>query len=289
MALLAEELVEEWLNRQGYFTIRGTKVGVHEIDLLAIRLANNEIECRHLEVQASVNPVSYITRVPQEVQRDTGRAASSAKVRSDEELRKGITEWIEKKFDLPKKEKLRSQLAPGNWSRELVVNVVRHQRELELLAEAGITIIKLSTIVNELKTKNLLLDGASGTHLVDLVAMAASNNEGLSDIESTEQDILPLVALPNTRFGKGERRDIWEFVSKYPNSTIKDIATEFNTSISEVRTRINSMVADLKLAPTTFDYTHFPLKSSIKAVNDQLHGTTYSVVARRFFEQGIND
>jgi len=289
MALLAEELVEEWLNRQGYFTIRGTKVGVHEIDLLAIRLAKDEIECRHLEVQASVNPVSYITRVPQEVQRETGRAASSAKVRSDEELRKGITEWIEKKFDLPKKEKLRSQLAPCNWSRELVVNVVRHQRELELLAEAGITIIKLSTIVNELKTKNLLLDGASGTHLVDLVAMAASNNEGLSDIESTEQDILPLVALPNTRFGKGERRDIWEFVSKYPNSTIKDIATEVNTSISEVRTRINSMVADLKLAPTTFDYTHFPLKSSIKAVNDQLHGTTYSVVARRLFDQGIND
>ena len=33
MALLAEELVEEWLNRQGYFTIRGIKFGVHEIDL----------------------------------------------------------------------------------------------------------------------------------------------------------------------------------------------------------------------------------------------------------------
>ena len=113
--------------------------------------------------------------------------------------------------------------------------------------------------------------------------------EGLSDIESAEQDILPLVALPNTRFGKGERRDIWEFVSKYPNSTIKDIATEINSSISEVRTRINSMVADLKLAPTTFDYTHFPQKSSIKAVNDQLHGTTYSVVARRLFERGINN
>ena len=33
MALLAEEIVEEWLNRQGYFTIRGVKVGVHEMDL----------------------------------------------------------------------------------------------------------------------------------------------------------------------------------------------------------------------------------------------------------------
>ena len=28
MALLAESLVEEWLNRDGYFTIRGVKHGV---------------------------------------------------------------------------------------------------------------------------------------------------------------------------------------------------------------------------------------------------------------------
>ena len=37
MSLLAEEVVEEWLNRNGYFTIRGIKVGVDEIDILAIR------------------------------------------------------------------------------------------------------------------------------------------------------------------------------------------------------------------------------------------------------------
>ena len=35
MALLAEALVEEWLNRTGYFTIRGIKAGNDEIDLLA--------------------------------------------------------------------------------------------------------------------------------------------------------------------------------------------------------------------------------------------------------------
>ena len=37
MALLAESLVEEWLNREGYFTIRGVKHGVGEMDLLAVR------------------------------------------------------------------------------------------------------------------------------------------------------------------------------------------------------------------------------------------------------------
>jgi hypothetical protein len=37
MALLAESLVEEWLNRKGYFTIRGLKHGLGEMDLLAVR------------------------------------------------------------------------------------------------------------------------------------------------------------------------------------------------------------------------------------------------------------
>ena len=61
MALLAEEIVEEWLNRQGYFTIRGIKMGVHEIDLLAVKgKPDGTAECRHLEVQASMRPVGVV-------------------------------------------------------------------------------------------------------------------------------------------------------------------------------------------------------------------------------------
>ena len=60
MALLAEELVEEWLNRQGYFTIRGVKLGVDEIDILAVRfLEGGELEYRHVEVQASMRPPKF--------------------------------------------------------------------------------------------------------------------------------------------------------------------------------------------------------------------------------------
>ncbi len=67
MALLAEEIVEEWLNRQGYFTIRGIKTGVQEIDLLAVKWENNfQVKRRHIEVQASMRPVSYISSVPKE-------------------------------------------------------------------------------------------------------------------------------------------------------------------------------------------------------------------------------
>ena len=87
MALLAEEIVQEWLNRQGYFTIRGVKTGIHEIYLLAVRFGAAGLECRQIEVQASVRPVSYLTRVPKAIQEETGRAAGSAKLRLADELR----------------------------------------------------------------------------------------------------------------------------------------------------------------------------------------------------------
>jgi len=37
MAALAESLVDAWLNRQGFFTVRGLKHGIDEIDLLGVR------------------------------------------------------------------------------------------------------------------------------------------------------------------------------------------------------------------------------------------------------------
>jgi hypothetical protein len=177
MALLAEELVEEWLNRQGYFTIRGIKTGVHEIDILAVRPGPSGLECRQLEVQASMRPVSYITRVPEAVQEATGRAATSSKSRSEDELRVGIQEWIAKKYDHKVKVRVRGRLAPGPWTRELVVHVVKHTRELELIAEAGITIHQLTQVVRDLKGGELMLQGGVGAHLSDLVALADEVNQ----------------------------------------------------------------------------------------------------------------
>ena len=172
MALLAEELVEEWLNRQGYFTIRGIKLGVNEIDLLAIRCSHGKIECRHIEVQASVNPVSYITKVPKEVSKSTGRASTSAKTRGIQELEIGVAEWVTKKFDNPRKVKIRNSLAYGEWTRELVINKVKHPEEIDLIKSKGVTIHNLDKIVAELKSQKLKLEGASGTHLVQLITIA---------------------------------------------------------------------------------------------------------------------
>ncbi|MDO8310489.1 MAG: hypothetical protein Q7T25_00970 [Sideroxyarcus sp.] len=173
MALLAEEIVEEWLNRQGYFTIRGIKMGVQEIDLLAIRQqVDGEVECRHIEVQASMRPVSYISRVPKEGQK-SGRAANSAK-RSDEELVQGVAEWVEKKFFRSDKKALMAKLWSGEWSSELVVNVVKSEEELKLIAGKGIRIHRLSDIVSSLAKEHFVISGAGGADIVDLIHMSTS-------------------------------------------------------------------------------------------------------------------
>lgn len=169
MALLAEELVEEWLNRQGYFTIRGIRIGVDEIDLLAIRIIGAEIEYRHIEVQASMRPVSPISRVPRELQRQ-GRAPNSAK-RTPEELETGVSEWVEKKFFKARKIALIEQLAPVKWTSELVVNNVKVEAELELIAAHGVLVRRLRDIVRDLRKADFPIKSASGADFVDLVNM----------------------------------------------------------------------------------------------------------------------
>jgi hypothetical protein len=172
MALLAEELVEEWLNRNGYFTIRGIKLGVHEIDLLAMRVNGSSIEARHVEIQASVHPISYFSPLPKEVRKNTGRGSASVKTRSEIELRDGIKEWINKKYYLEAKEQVRRKLFPGQWSFELVVHQVKFPQELDLLREQGILIHNLDEIVASLSDgHNTIIPSASGSDLFELVML----------------------------------------------------------------------------------------------------------------------
>lgn len=174
MALLAEEIVEEWLNRRGYFTIRGIKLGVHEIDILAVKLDNDGVVCKHIEVQASMRPVSYISAVPKAIQNATGRAPMSAKERSKEELQLSVKEWIDKKFHLDRKARLRQALHEGDWEFELVVHQVRHPEELQQIEANGIAIRHLASIVADLAESKHLVPSAAGASLVDLVLLQSS-------------------------------------------------------------------------------------------------------------------
>ena len=172
MSLLAEEIVEEWLNRKGYFTIRGIKIGVDEIDILAIKpKKNGDVECRHIEVTASTNPISYISRLPKHVQKASGRSANTSK-RTEEEIKDGVIEWVTNKYDKPKKSKIMQMLYPAKWSRELVVHKVRHKEELKLIRKQKIKIYKLADIVEDLKQDSGVIQSACGTNLMELIQLS---------------------------------------------------------------------------------------------------------------------
>ena len=172
MSLLGEEVVEEWLNRNGYFTIRGIKVGVDEIDILAIKpLPDRQHECRHIEVQVSINPISYITKVPAEIRKQTGIGAHNAKKRDVAQLTQGVHEWIEAKFNQPRKVELKQRLCPGPWTKELVVGKVKHEAEIDLLRQGGITIHRLSEILTGMVESPTIVKSAAGADLFDLMLL----------------------------------------------------------------------------------------------------------------------
>ena len=177
MALLAEEIVEEWLNRQGYFTIRGIKVGVDEIDILAMRLdGERKPICRHIEVQASINPVSYLTPLPKDLQKQLGIGGTSMKRREPEVLRRCVEAWINKKFLKPSKAKIKRNLCGSEWTHELVVNRVKHEEELEIISEMGITVHRLRDLIREMTSGGMMLKSASGRDLIDLVLLGKDDD-----------------------------------------------------------------------------------------------------------------
>ncbi|OHB62092.1 MAG: hypothetical protein A2167_00690 [Planctomycetes bacterium RBG_13_46_10] len=178
MALLAEELVEEWLNRNGYFTIRGIKLGVHEIDILAIKIVGSTVEARHIEVQASSNPISYLCPLSKRLQKKSGRKPQSTKPRSSKEILESVKEWVEKKYHLKRKQELRQSLYPGEWKYELVLHKVKYADEIEVVKKEGINIFSLDNIIKSMSnTKDTIIQSATGTSLMELVKMGDCNQK----------------------------------------------------------------------------------------------------------------
>lgn len=185
MALLAEELVEEWLNRAGFFTMRGVRIGVHEMDLLAIRPSANGLECRHIEVQASVNPIGYLFPLPKADQKAMGKGPGHAGKKSPEQIARGADEWVHKKFEHPQKQKLLSSLAPGPWSREVVLHRLRHSEELELLKAKKVIIHRLSDVIKDLARPGSKVARASGGDFLDLVLLGTEGESaGLDSLDT---------------------------------------------------------------------------------------------------------
>jgi hypothetical protein len=158
--MLGEEVVQEWLNRDGYFTIRGIKIGNNEIDILAVKPADGACECRHIEITLSTNAIGYIS---------TG----NAKKLSDAELKQAVDAWIEKKFN-ERAMALKQSLCRGDWTKELVVGDIKHEAEIKALEKAGIYIHRLTSILVEMGTppERTVVKTAAGADLFNLMMFA---------------------------------------------------------------------------------------------------------------------
>ncbi|SRR5258708_34951948 len=174
MALLAESLVEEWLNRSGFFTIRGIKHGVGELDLLGIRREpNGSLTGWHVEVQASFRPIGYIAKLTSDLVVKGGkkRSRTSAVARSVEEVELCARDWVRAKFGADDKMRVREKLWSGVvWSYHLVHAAVREPQELAAFESEGVKCHPFHDVLSELLQRvQGSFSGSAGGDLAEIV------------------------------------------------------------------------------------------------------------------------
>ena len=139
MATFDEELVTEWLTRQGYFTIRGVRAGNQELDLLACRPSDDTAPFLHVEVNVSFNPVGYMCR-------------GNARRLPDHELKDAVSGWVENKFGSAGVKACRERIIPGaTWEYWLVHGVINHDFERLALESCGLRLISYRDVLLSLR------------------------------------------------------------------------------------------------------------------------------------------
>ena len=158
MALLDEQLVEEWLNRQNFFTILGIKSGNDEIDLFAIRPTPEGMEYWHVEVQISYRPVNYIG------------GDKIARKRNKKELRAGVEQWVAKKFTSPRKVKRRNEiLSDASWRKFIVHAVLKDEAELTIMEELGVELIPYKRVLEDLRADKQGKSSSAASGIVEML------------------------------------------------------------------------------------------------------------------------
>ena len=144
---------------------RQVKVGVGEIDFLAVRPSEYNLEAWHVEVQVSFRPIGYIG------------GNTSAKKRTFEQISDGINQWIAKKFTDERKQKARDKVLPnGKWKYVLVCAEVKDEREIELLKEHGVKVFRYKDIIDSLIKEKSKVNSTAG-NIVEILRYAKMEND----------------------------------------------------------------------------------------------------------------
>jgi len=118
MSYLCEEIVEEWLNRKGYFPSVESRLR-DEIDILA-NSSHSQMESMNAAIskllsQSTRSPT--FSKVPKALQKE--RASGKQRQETGQaQLRQGVAEWIERKFNHEGKVTWATP-CPGNWTKRI--------------------------------------------------------------------------------------------------------------------------------------------------------------------------
>lgn len=173
MALLAEAIVEEWMNRQSFFTRRGVKSGNSEIDLLGVKIMPDAVEAWHVEVQVSFRPVGYLGHLSEEEQKILNtKSPNSAKKRPLDILESATLRWIDRKFNDNSKQLLRrnSCCAVVDWKKVFVHGIMKDKEELRFISEAGIRVIDFRDVIRDICSNNIEnIQGGLATDIAEVI------------------------------------------------------------------------------------------------------------------------
>lgn len=165
MARIAETIVEEWLNRRGYFTIRSLKKWPNEIDLLAFHPADRE--ALHVEVNVSTSPRGWIGK-----KNLAGEKLPEGNDRVREQIEEGIKNFVSGKYLNPNAVDIRDRLWPGHdsWRFMYVYGKLNHPEELNYLKAEGVECCSVAKIQEELGSDNDLpfKTDSDAAHFVDM-------------------------------------------------------------------------------------------------------------------------
>lgn len=166
MAHLDEQLVEQWLNKNKFFTIQGLKSGNDEIDFLAIRLLDDGgVEYKHVEVQVSFRPIGFVCGLP---------LATKEQV----DVQAGVDAWIHKKFLSPRKVQLREMYAPRNakWEFVLVHGEMKHSIESEIFQKSIIQLVPYKSVLSELSSEVAHVTSSPANGILEILRYVANRN-----------------------------------------------------------------------------------------------------------------
>lgn len=156
MALLDEQIIEEWLNSKNFFTMRGVKIGINEIDLLAVNPTTNQYW--HVECQISFRPIGYIG------------GDTSAKTRELPDILAGVAQYVDKKFSNQKKIDKRNEIVPNaKWEYILVHAELKDTQELKMMNDVGVKTIHYKEVIKALQDDRSWKSSSQANMIMELL------------------------------------------------------------------------------------------------------------------------